>query len=85
MSSRELRGALRHSMVIGVCVYSGVCVYGVCVYGVCVYTARPYESCKNIQGLAPPRCPFETGTTVVQIISNRPEWSRGNEKANQIE
>jgi len=32
-------------------------------------TARPYESCKNIQGLAPPRCPFEACTTVVQIIS----------------
>ena len=32
--------------------------------------ARPYESCQNIQGLAPPRCPFEIGTTVVQIISS---------------
>jgi len=26
---------------------------------------------KNIKGLAPPRCPFEAGTTVVQIISTR--------------
>jgi len=26
-------------------------------------------ACKNIQGLAPPRCPFDIGTTVVQIIS----------------
>ena len=32
--------------------------------------ARPYESFKNIQGLAPPRCPFGTGTAVVQNISN---------------
>ena len=48
-------------------------------------TARPYESCKNIEGLAPPRCPFETGTTVVQMISTRPAWSGGNEKPNQIE
>jgi len=29
-------------------------------YGV---SARPYESCKKILGLAPPRCAFETGTT----------------------
>ena len=48
------------------------------------FTARPYESCKNIEGLAPPRCPFETGTTVEQIISTRPAWSDGNEKPNQI-
>ena len=32
-------------------------------------SARHYESCKNIEGLAPPRCPFRAGTTVVQIIS----------------
>jgi len=37
----------------------------------CAQAARPYESCKNIQGLAPPRCPFEAGTTVVHIISTR--------------
>jgi len=32
-------------------------------------STRPYESCQNIQGLAPQRCPFGAGTTVVQIIS----------------
>jgi len=36
-----------------------------------VHSAHPYESCQNIQGLAPPRCPFRAGTTVVQIISTR--------------
>jgi len=33
----------------------------------------------------PPEMPCETGTTVVQIISVRPEWSYRNEKPNQIE
>ena len=48
---------------------------------ICTSPARPYESCKNISGLPPPRCPFETGTTVVQnksmvhTISTRPWWS----------
>ena len=45
-------------------------------------STRPYESGKNIEGLAPPRCPFETGTIVVQIISTWPAWSGRNEKAN---
>jgi len=33
-------------------------------------SARHYESCKKIDGLAPPRCFFGTGSTVVQNISN---------------
>jgi len=45
-------------------------------------SARPYESSKNIEGLAPLRIPFETGTTVVQNNSTRPAWSGGNEKPN---
>ena len=45
-------------------------------------SARPYESCKNIEGLGPRRCLFETGTTVVQIISTWPAWSGENEKNN---
>ena len=38
-----------------------------------LFSAPPYESCKNIEGLAPPRCPFigVAGKTVVQIISIR--------------
>ena len=56
-----------------VCVCITVCVC-MCLYPVCemvCVSARPYELCKNIQGLAPPRCPFEAVTTVVQIISAR--------------
>jgi len=34
-------------------------------------SALPYESCKNIEGPAPPRCLFGAGTTPVQIISTR--------------
>jgi len=43
----------------------------------------PYESCKNISGLAPPRCPF--GTTVAQNISTSGwSWWSG-ENPNNIE
>jgi len=50
---------------------------GGCVVEVSV---RPYESCKNTEGLASPKCPYETGTTVVQNISNWPAWSGWNEQ-----
>ena len=42
-------------------------IFMLCVHD--LYTARPYESCTNIPGLAPPRCPFEAGTTGVKNIS----------------
>jgi len=53
--------------------YVYIYIFFYIIYIICVniYTARPYESCKNNWGLAPPRCPFEAGTTVVQIISTR--------------
>ena len=51
--------------------YMGMCV-SVYIYMYIYISARPYESCKNVKGLAPLRCTFGTGTTVVQIISTRP-------------
>ena len=54
------------------CIYTYVYVF-ICTY-TCIYmyiSARLYESfnTKSIEGLAPWRCHFETGTTVVQNIS----------------
>jgi len=38
------------------------------------YTARPYESCKSIQGPALSICPFGAGPSLVQNISTWPFW-----------
>ena len=54
---------------------------------ICIYryiSVRPYESCKNIEGLVPPRCSLGAGTSVVKNISARTLWSGGNEKANSV-
>jgi len=40
-------------------------------------TTRPYESCKNIQGLVPPKCFFKAGTSVVLAKHFRPTISVG--------
>jgi len=48
-------------------------------------TARPYESCKNIRGPAPPICPFGAGTSLLQNISAWSYWSGGNQRLDHVE
>jgi len=68
------------------CTYTCTCLYiyiYICIYiYMYIYIHTPLWIMSNIEGLSPPRCPFGTGTTVVQNISTRTWWSGGNEKSN---
>jgi len=50
-----------------------------------MHTARHYESCKKIEGAAPPICPLGAGTRLVQNISTWSYWSGGNQQLNNVE
>eukprot|EP00277_Geminigera_cryophila_P042982 CAMPEP_0173085036 /NCGR_PEP_ID=MMETSP1102-20130122/21181_1 /TAXON_ID=49646 /ORGANISM="Geminigera sp., Strain Caron Lab Isolate" /LENGTH=70 /DNA_ID=CAMNT_0013963835 /DNA_START=283 /DNA_END=495 /DNA_ORIENTATION=- len=45
----------------------------------------PTHHAKNIQGPAPPICPFGVGINLVQNISARPFWSGGNQQIYNVE